>query len=422
MTLDDRDIFYSVFGLALLALTLQPAIARNRFVNAPLIFVIVGMVLALTGGPVIDPRAGGLSTKVVEHASELIVIISLAGAGLAIDTRFGWRRWQPTIRLLAIAMPLTILGVALAGILIAGLSLAGAMLLAAALSPTDPVLARSVQVGPPGEEETPVQVALTAEAGLNDGLAFPFVYLAIALTAVAAGTAGDDWFTGWLTFDLAYRVIVGAVVGTAIGMGLSALTYSRFGDATRGGWNSIVLVLAATMLSYGLTEAIDGYGFLAVFAAARAGREFAHRHGQKGYEKLAHHGADQLESILLVLLLIWFGMFVAGGGLAGWRWGELAVAVLLIAVLRPIAGWIALLGYGCHRTERWRMAFFGIRGMGSVFYVAYAQTHAEFGDIDAIWRITALTIVISIVVHGFAANFVLPVEEEPAESPHRNRE
>ncbi|WP_316015119.1 cation:proton antiporter [Roseobacter sp. HKCCA0434] len=418
LQLDPRDVFYSIVGLSLLLLTLQPALARYRLLNLPLLFVAIGAGLGIAGAPMLDPRGGGLIALVIEHSAELIVIISLSGAGLAIDTPFGWKRWQPTIRLLAIAMPLTMLGVALAGSWITGLSVAGAVLLAAAMAPTDPVLARSVQVGPPGKTESPVELALTAEAGLNDGLAFPFIYLAITLAAVAA-QGGGAWFVDWLGYDVLYRIAVGVAVGYATGAIISRLAMSRYGDAHQGAWNSIVMILGATMVSYGVTEAVDGYGFLAVFFATRAGRANTRGTENEGYEKYVHHGADQLESILLVLLLIWFGSFVAGGGLAGLRAGEVAVAVLLLFVIRPLAGWIAMLGYRCERVEAHKIAFFGIRGMGSVFYIAYAQNHGQFADIDSIWRIAAVTILGSIVVHGFAANFMLPGEEDDEVHPYR---
>ena len=412
-TVDLRDLFYGAFGLALLGLTLQPTLGRSRLVNVPFIYILFGVVLGWAGMPVIDPRLGGLPTSVVEHVSELIVIISLAGAGLAIDTKMGWRNWQATWRLLAVAMPLTIVAVALLSTWWLGLGLAAAMLLAAALAPTDPVLARTVQVAPPGKGEEPMEVALTAEAGLNDGLAFPFVYLAISIAAYGWTTAGGlpDWFWGWVSFDLAYRVGMGIVGGLVCGWLVTKVTFSELGDARNGAWNSIVMVLSATLLSYGLVEAVDGYGFLAVFVCARAGRMLTREHGPQGYERFVHHGADQLESILLALLLLWFGTFVGAGGLSGTRWEEVAFAVALIFVVRPVAGWLSLRFYDCPNVEARKIAFFGVRGMGSIFYIAYAQNHAQFDDIDTIWRVASLVIALSILVHGFAAKFVLDPEE-----------
>ena len=412
-TLDPRDAFYTVMGLALFGLTFQPALARYKWFNLPLFYVAFGMLFGGVYMARIDPLDGGWESVVIEHASELIVIISLAGAGLAIDTKAGWRSWNPTWRLLMVTMPLTIGAVALLGHSWLGLSIPAALLLAAALAPTDPVLARSVQVSPPGQEEEPMEVALTAEAGLNDGLAFPFVYLAIHAAAIGVGQMfeGEAWFWSWLGFDFAYRVAMGVAVGWVVGWGISRIVFSRFGDGSNGAWNAVVVILAATLLSYGITEAVDGYGFLAVFVAVRAGRSRTRGTDQEGYEKFVHHGAEQLEAILLAILLLWLGTFVAGGALAGLTWQEVAFAFALVLVLRPLAGLLGLMGHDCTRMSRRQVAFFGLRGMGSVFYIAYAQNAAEFADIDAVWRIAAVTILVSIVIHGYAANLVLDGEE-----------
>ncbi|WP_298430079.1 cation:proton antiporter [uncultured Jannaschia sp.] len=413
-TIDPRDLIYTVLGLALFGLTLQPALARYKLFNLPAFYLVFGALFAGVGMALIDPLEGGWQSMVIEHASELIVIISLAGAGLAIDTPMSWRSWNPTWRLLIVAMPLTIGAVALLGHGWLGLSLPAALLLAASLAPTDPVLARSVQVSPPGQDEEPMEVALTAEAGLNDGLAFPFVYLAIhaATLGVAEATSGEAWLWDWLTFDFAYRVAMGIVVGYATGWAISRVVFSPWGDGAQGAWNAVLVILSATMISYGVTEAVDGYGFLAVFVAVRAGRSNTRGTENEGYEKYVHHGAEQLEAILLAILLLWLGTFLVGGALSGLRWQEVAFALALVFLIRPIAGLLAMIGHPCDQMSRRNVAFFGIRGMGSVFYIAYAQNHAEFADIEGVWRVAVVTIVVSIVVHGYAANFFLSQDPE----------
>ncbi|WP_224814883.1 sodium:proton antiporter [Hasllibacter sp. MH4015] len=411
--IDDRDVFYTVAGLAFLGLTLQPALSKYRLANFPLIYVACGALLAWIGLPTLDPLASDLQARVLEHMSELIVIISLAGAGLAIDARLTWKNGNAAYRLLLVTMPLTIIAVAWLGMWLLGMSLAAAMLLAAALAPTDPVLARSVQVEAPGKGETPMQLALTTEAGLNDGLAFPFIYLAISIALYGASQGQwQDWIWDWLSFDFAYRVAAAIVVGYAVGWILTRFATSPWGDASNGAWNSIIMVLGATMLSYGVTEAVDGYGFLAVFVATRAGRSHTRDTDQENYEKFVHHGADQLESILLALLLIWLGMYAASGVLDGIGWREWALALLLLLVVRPAAGFLAMVGLRCDDLSRWKVAAFGIRGMGSIFYIAYAQNHADFGaDIEGVWAAAILTILLSIVLHGFGASFTIGQEE-----------
>ena len=415
LTIDTRDVFYTVGGAAFFGLTFLPILERHRFVSVPTLYVLIGAALALSplALPFPDPLQGGIATKIVEHATELIVIISLAGAGLAVDRRMGLKSWASTWRLLGIAMPLTILAIWGIGQHALGLPLASAALLAACLAPTDPVLARSVQVEGPGDgEEHEVQVALTAEAGLNDGLAFPFVYFAIGLAGLGAGAtlagfaqSGGLWEWAW--YDLGYRVAAGAAVGFAVGWGLSRIIYSPFGDANQEDDNSGLTVMGATFLSYGLTELISGYGFLAVFVAARAARHYARTHHEEGYEQQPHHFADQTEALLMALLLLWFGGLIASGLFLATTPAEWIAAVVIVGLVRPAAGWLALIGRPCSPLERGAIAFFGIRGMGSIFYLAYAQNHAEFGDLTPVWRITAATILVSLVVHGLTAGSVV---------------
>lgn len=419
LTIDGRDVFYATGGLAFFGLTFLPILKQSKYLSVPTIYVLVGAILALSpyALPFIDPRAGGLQLSVIEHASELIVIVSLAGAGLAVDRRMGLKSWASAWRLLTIAMPLTIVAITWLSMGMLGLPLATALLLGACLAPTDPVLARSVQVSGPGQEddEHEVQVALTAEAGLNDGLAFPFVYFAIGLAGLSATADGSLMApfteTGrlleWFAYDLVYRVGVGAVVGMAVGWAMSSIVYSGIGDAKTEQNNSGLTLMAATFISYGVTEMVSGYGFLAVFIAARAARHYARVHHEEGYEEQPHHFADQVEGLLMALLLLWFGALLVNGTLTAASPTEWAFAALLVFGARPIAGLLALIGRPCTWLERGAIAFFGIRGMGSVFYLAYGQNHAEFAQMDTAWRVAALTILISIIVHGASAPVIV---------------
>ena len=152
----------------------------------------------------------------VEHFTEIVVIIALMGAGLKLDRPFGWRRWAVTWRLLGPTMLLTIAAITALGVGLLGLPLPLAILLGGALAPTDPVLASDVQVGPPktGEEDE-VRFGLTSEAGLNDGLAFPFVNLALALAAAAA--TGEDWFAKWAWHSVVWETLAAVAIGWATG-------------------------------------------------------------------------------------------------------------------------------------------------------------------------------------------------------------
>ena len=204
--------------------------------------------------PPIDPLQ---SPKIWEYVSELCVIVGLFGAGLRIDKLRGLAHWRPTVRLLLVAMPLTIGAMALLGWAVAGMTLAGALLLGAVLAPTDPVLAGDVQVGPPLEGgEHPVRFALTTEAGLNDGLGFPFVYLALAAAAVGglnAGVIGE-----WLWRDVIYRIVVGGVGGVAVGWLLGRILFGWPRENALAKSESGVIALAGVLAAYGITELVEG--------------------------------------------------------------------------------------------------------------------------------------------------------------------
>ncbi|MBK5218762.1 MAG: cation:proton antiporter [Thermoleophilia bacterium] len=175
----------------------------------------------------------------MERASEITVVIALFSVGIRLDRRFSWRGWSSTARLIALAMPLTIAAVACFGHLVMGLSWGAAIVLGAILAPTDPVLAGEIQVGPPGEggEEEP-RFALTSEAGLNDGLAFPFLFLGLLLAGPDSG-----WFGDWLAADVVYAIVVGlaigAVAGWALGAATSALREREWLLAEYDGWLAI---------------------------------------------------------------------------------------------------------------------------------------------------------------------------------------
>ncbi|MEL7332043.1 MAG: cation:proton antiporter, partial [Cyanobacteria bacterium J06560_2] len=219
--MDPKIIFYIVFGLALLGLTWLPDLKGSRFINVPLLYFLLAAILfsQSLGLPLIDPVNIKMHTVVTEYITEIIVIISLAGAGLAIDRKFRFGTWQTAFRLLCISMPISIAGAAVLGHFIFGMPLADAVLLGACLAPTDPVMAHSVQVDPPNAGgEDPVRFGLTTEAGLNDGLAFPFVYLAIRLSE---NDGLGTWLINWAAYDFAYRVVMGVAVGIGVGWLLS---------------------------------------------------------------------------------------------------------------------------------------------------------------------------------------------------------
>lgn len=399
------DVAYTIVGAGALLAGILPRLLERRPLSMPIAFLALGMlVFALpTDLPHPDPLA---HATVIEHLTEIGVIVALMGAGLKIDRPLGWRRWSSTWRLLAIAMPLTIAATALLGWWWAGLVPAAALLLGAALAPTDPVLASDVQVGEPTDQEDSedeVRFTLTSEAGLNDGLAFPFVYAAIAMATV--GTDPAAWLGDWLLRDVLYKGAVGVGGGLLVGHLLGRLFFRARSAALHMARHAEgFLALAATFLAYGLVQVAGGYGFLAVFVAARAIRAAERSHE---YHQVLHDFAEQTERLLTVMLLLLFGGAIVGGLLAPLTWPAAAAGLALVLIIRPVAGWLSLWGAPGTPAERWVAAFFGIRGIGSFYYVSYALTHADLPRGDLLWAIVGLVVVTSVLVHGIAATPVM---------------
>ena len=371
----------------------------------PMMFLAVGFLLFSFAEGLPDPDPITYS-EITIHLTEICVIISLMGAGLALDRKVGRKRWATTWRLLGIAMPLCIVVFTLLGVWVLGLGLAAAILVAAALAPTDPVLASEVQVGEPSETEEEleaedeVRFALTSEAGLNDGLAFPIVYLAVAMSLV--GTAPSAWSLEFFTLDVLWRIGIGFLFGMGMGKLLSRIFFqSRIESARMANHSEGFVALAATFLTYGLTEMIEGYGFIAVFVCAVTIRSSEQTHGFHG---VLHSYIEQLERLLTVVVLVLLGGAVARGLLAGLTIGEILVALVFLLLVRPVAGWISLSRGSTGPWERSVISFFGVRGIGSIYYLSYALSKGEFATEDeALWRIVGLVIVMSILLHGVTA-------------------
>jgi sodium/hydrogen antiporter len=389
-------------GLAVLGAAILPRLVANRPLSFPIVYVLLGIVVfgAPLGLTPPDPLEHGY---VAERLTELGVIVSLMGAGLKIDRPLGWRAWRGTWVLLGVSMPLTVALAALLGWWAVGLAPAAAVLFGAVIAPTDPVLASDVQVGPPGEErEDEVRFTLTSEAGLNDGLAFPFTNAAVAMAVAGAHPRG--WVLEWLAVDVAYKIIVGIVAGVVIGRLLAGSVFGIGGSKGLGEYTEGFVALAATFLTYGVTELLNGYGFLAVFVGALMIRSYERSHS---YHGVLHDFSEQTERLLTVGLLVLFGGAIAGGLFRALSWEAVVVAFVVVLVVRPLLGLFPSGVEDLSGRERAAIAFFGIRGIGSFYYLAYALQRATFPNAGEIWALTGLVVLISIVLHGIAASPVM---------------
>lgn len=402
--MDAYPVFLIVLGLCVIGGAALPRRLTRRPLSLPTVQVITGMVLfsLVPTLPDVDVVKNVVAT---ERLSEFVVIISLAGAGLMIDRAPGWKAWGPTWRLLAIGMPVTIALTAVLGWAALGLAPAAALLLGAVIAPTDPVLASDVQVAGPNEGDVgEMPLALTAEAGLNDALAFPFVNAALAMLA------GGAWFGGWVVDDVIIRLGVGVAVGWLCGRFIGWLIFVHLGDGWLARRSESIATIGATLAVYGLTEILHGYGFLAVFVAAVTVRS---RERDHPHHEALHAATESVENVGSAVVLVLVGGAIVSGALAPLGWVEVLVGVAVVAVVRPLAGWISLLGSPLERSQRLVTAAFGIRGVGSVYYLAHAAADADVPGIEHLWAITIFIICLSLVVHGAMAHQAVEYGTEP---------
>jgi NhaP-type Na+/H+ or K+/H+ antiporter len=407
-------------GLAVFAAVGAMSHEHERAFSASLIYLGLGSLAALAiellGVRWLDPHD---DAKVVEHVAEVALIFALFSSGLKLDRRLRWREWSSTVRLLAIAMPLTMAGVALFATQAMGLSLGAALLLGACLAPTDPVLAGDIGVGPPGDEdEHEPNFALTAEAGANDGLAAPLVLLG----AYVAQQGGTGWLAEWVLADLLYASLAGVAIGAAVGWAAAwSVRWLRDRELLAPAFDGYHAIATALVI-YGAAEVAGGYGFLAVFAGGLAFRRYERDHE---LNQRVHHGAEQVEKFLELAAILLLGSLLSREGLGLPGWEGWALAAILLVVIRPLATSIALLGGSVEGAGgRAFVAWFGVRGVGTLYYTATVVAGGALAGAEeqvVVWTAVACVIV-SIVVHGVTGGPALrrllaPLRPPPARAP-----
>lgn len=400
-SLDPYIVALTGAGVLIALVAWLPLALRRLPISLPIVCIAIGAVIFATPNIGFDPSPSA-HPYITERVTEFVVIIALMGAGLKIDRIFSFRHWGMAWRLLLITMPLSILAIMGIGMWVLGTGLVASLLLAASLAPTDPVLAADVQVGGPSEGgEDTVRFALTSEAGLNDGFAFPFVHLAIGMSL--AVSTGEDWLIGWLAYDVLWSIVAGIGCGWLVGRLFGWLTFRMPGDTLAKTGDGLIAI-AATFISYGVSELIHCYGFFAVFVTAITLRS-AHRDHE--FQRDMHDITEQVERIAMMLLLLAFGGSLITGFPAPVGWTEILAALLILFIVRPVTGLLGMIGAPATRSEKLTIAFFGIRGVGSFYYLAYGLNHGQFEAAERLWTVLSLVVVMSVVMHGLSVTPIM---------------
>ncbi len=416
--------WYILIGFLMLARGLMATtISRSPFTSS-IVYLGVGLIL----GPVVLGifRFNPLEqAQLLETLTEIAVLISLFSAGVKMPVPITRKRWAPAFRLAWLSMSINVGLVAAFAYYALGLPIGAGVLLGAILAPTDPVLATDVQLRHPGDRDQ-LRFTLTCEAGMNDGSAFPFVMLGLGL--LGAHELGQFWWK-WALVDVLWATIAAIGIGALGGMALGRLGWMLRGKDPKHEVLDDLVGLGLIAVVYGLAHVFKAWGFLAVFFAGVALRQTelvlsgAHKDKQgvlvsesaepkaegtdvpltvSGESLVFKEHLERLSELILVLLL---GGMVS---LQDWNWQTVSAALFLFLVARPLSVFLGLLGSDSSMRVRSIMGWFGVRGIGSIYYLMYAINNGLpkklAGDLI---EITIVVVMLSIVVHGTSVNWVL---------------
>jgi sodium/hydrogen antiporter len=414
------EVWFVIAGILLIGIALSGSVLKRLPLTAAVIYLVAGAALGPWGTGLLQIDALR-DAELLERLTEVAVIVSLFTAGLKLRIPGTDRRWRPAILLASFAMLLTVAALATFAVLVLGLPVSAAVLLGAVLAPTDPVLASDVQVEHAGDAE-PLRFSLTAEAGLNDGTAFPFVMLGLGL--MGAHELGDYGWR-WVTIDLAWAVLAGLAVGTVCGAAVARLVlYLRRVHREAVGLDEF-LALGLIALSYGIALLLDAYGFLAVFAAGLSVRRTEREHNEGAApDDVTHAGkSSEEEATDPGTAPAYMARAVLGFNQQLERLGELAVVlvigamlatvtldrsaiwltIVLLVVVRPLATVLALVPVSFLLMQRVLVAWFGVRGVGSIYYLTFALTHGVPSSTGRqLADFTLVVVASSIVLHGLS--------------------
>ncbi|NMM08101.1 cation:proton antiporter [Polaromonas sp.] len=406
-----------IVGLLLIAMTLAGSFIARLPLSAAMLYLIAGVAIGPLGLGLLKLDAIK-NVVLLERLTEVAVLISLFTAGMKLELPLKDWRWRIPVQLATLSMLVTVGAVTALGVFALDLPVGAAVLLGAILAPTDPVLASDVQVSNPGDRDR-LRFGLTGEGGLNDGTAFPFVMLGLGLLGLhELGEGGWRWWAVDVLWAVAGGLALGYLLGTLVGR---AIIYLRMRHREALGSDEFI-ALGLIALTYGLALLTLTYGFLAVFAAGLALRRIDESKPQPltepaaelsesereatGAEAPAHmmnavqRFNSQLESFVEVGIVLAVGVLVAS---VKFRSEVLWFIPVLFLLIRPLAVYIGLLGTPVRGAQRRLIAWFGIRGIGSLYYLLYAISHhIKPALAERLLSLTLAVVVASVIAHGIS--------------------
>ena len=400
-------------GALLLGMGVTPTLLKRLPITPAMLYLAVGLLMGPTvlGAFSFNPLK---QSVLLEVLTEVAVLISLFSAGVKMPVPFGFRLWRAPLLLATVSMVLTVGLVSAFGVWALGLPLGAAVLLGAIVAPTDPVLATDVQSRHPGDRDQ-LRFTLTCEAGLNDGSAFPFVMLGLGLLGLHnLGASGVQW----VLVDVVWATAGGIAIGVVCGVALARVGWWLRSAPQRHELLDDFLGLGLIGVVYGLSEWLNAWGFLAVFFAAVALRQTEMRLARRAQLQPSDADAvsgtnaastvsqgslvfkehlERLSELMLVLLL--------GGSLYrdSWSWAAVGLALFLFFVARPLSVFVGLIGTRAIAPVRGMTAWFGVRGIGSLYYLMYAIQHGLPEPLALqLMQITLIVVAMSILLHGLS--------------------
>lgn len=409
-------MWFLLVGALLLARGLTSSLLTRLPVTPAILYLAVGLLVGPTVFNVFhfNPLK---ESALLEVLTEVAVLISLFSAGVKMPAPVSLARWRTPILLATVSMAVSVGLVAAFACLVLDLPLGAAVLLGAILAPTDPVLATDVQVRHPGDRDQ-LRFTLTCEAGMNDGSAFPFVMLGLGLLGLhEIGEAG----VRWLLVDVLWATGAGIVIGVFCGTALARVGWALRGTPAGHQLMDDFLGLGLIGVVYGLSVLAGAWGFLAVFFAAVALRQTEIRLADAdrqpaGPAALTMAGEstaaspvatvstrslifkEHLERLseMILILLIGGTLFVDS-----WSWRAVGLALFLFMVARPVSTLAVMIGTRTSWPMRGMVGWFGVRGIGSLYYLMFAIQHGlETSLAMELIQLTLIAVTLSIVFHG----------------------